>query len=150
MVRTKLRNLLNGRMADNTFRSGEKVGRPDMEQRDMQYLYREGSDLVFMDMVNYEQLHLPEDETGGKAAYLKEAQEVRIMLYNGKPLDIEIPVSIVLKVVKTEPGAKGDTVSNVTKAAELETGVVVQVPLFVNEGDQIKVDTRNGDYLGRE
>lgn len=150
MVRTKLRNILNGRTVDNTFRAGEKVGRPDMEQRDMQYLYREGEDLVFMDMVTYEQLHLADEFTGGKSAFLKEAQECRVLLYNGEPIDIEIPLSLVLRVVKTEPGAKGDTVSNVTKPAELETGVTVQVPLFINEGDMVKVDTRTREYLGRE
>ncbi|MCH5276777.1 MAG: elongation factor P [Desulfovibrionaceae bacterium] len=150
MVRTKLRNILNGRVVDNTFRSGEKVGKPDMEQRDMQFLYREGEDLVFMDMVTYEQLHLSEEFTGGKSAFLKDAQECRVLLYNGEPIDIEIPVSLVLEVTQTEPGAKGDTVSNVTKPAVLETGVTVQVPLFVNTGDKIKVDTRTREYLGRE
>ena len=150
MVRTKLRNILNGRVVDNTFRSGEKVGKPDMEQRDMQFLYREGEDLVFMDMVTYEQLHLSEAFTGGKSAFLKDAQECRVLLYNGEPIDIEIPVSLVLEVTQTEPGAKGDTVSNVTKPAVLETGVTVQVPLFVNTGDKIKVDTRTREYLGRE
>ena len=150
MIRTKLRNILNGKIIDNTFRSGEKVGRPDLEQRDMQYLYREGTDLVFMDMVSYEQLTLAEEVTDGKSDFLKEAQECRVLLYNGKPIDIEIPLSLVLKVIKTEPGAKGDTVSNVTKPAELETGVVIQVPLFVNEGDSVKVDTRSHEYLGRE
>ena len=121
MVRTKLRNILNGRVVDNTFRSGEKVGKPDMEQRDMQYLYREGSDLIFMDMTTY-----------------------------GQPIDIEVPVSLVMTVTKTEPGVKGDTVSNVTKPATLETGVVIQVPIFVNEGDRVKVDTRTREYLGRD
>lgn len=150
MVRTKLRNILNGRTVDNTFRSGEKVGRPDLEQRDMQFLYHEGEDLVFMDMVTYEQLHLEESFTSGKSEFLQEAQVCQVLLYNSKPIDIEIPVSLILTVTHTEPGAKGDTVSNVTKAATLETGVVVQVPLFVNEGDRIKVDTRTREYLGRE
>lgn len=150
MVRTKLRNILNGRMADNTFRSGEKVGRPNLETRDMQFLYREGSDLVFMDMTTYEQLTMSEESTGGKAGFLKDGQECRVQLYNDSPLDIDIPVSLVLEVVQTEPGAKGDTVSNVTKAATLETGIVIQVPIFVNEGDKVKVDTRSKEYLGRE
>ena len=150
MVRTKLRNILNSRIVDNTFRSGEKVGRPDLEQREMQFLYREGTDLVFMDLTTYEQLHMPAGVTAGKSAFLKEAHECKVLLYNGKPLDIEIPVSVVLKVVKTEPGAKGDPVSNVTKPAELETGAVVQVPIFINEGDAVKVDTRSREYLGRE
>lgn len=150
MVRTKLRNILNGRTNDNTFRAGEKVGRPDLEQRDMQYLYREGEDLIFMDMVTFEQLHLAESFTSGKSEFLKEAQECRVLLYNGEAIDIEVPLSLVLSVISTEPGAKGDTVSNVTKAATLETGVVVQVPLFVNEGDRIKIDTRTREYLGRD
>ena len=150
MVRTKLRNILTGRMADNTFRSGEKVGRPNLETRDMQFLYREGKELVFMDMTTYEQLHMSEENTGGKAGFLKDGQECRVLLYNGGPLDIDIPVSLVLEVVQTEPGAKGDTVSNVTKPATLETGIVIQVPIFVNEGDRVKVDTRSKDYLGRE
>ena len=119
MVRTKLRNILNGRVLDNTFRSGEKVERPNLESRDMQFLYHEG-------------------------------QECRVLLYNEKPLDIEIPASLVLEVTETEPGAKGDTVSNVTKPATLETGVVIQVPIFVNIGDRVKVDTRTNGYLGRE
>lgn len=150
MVRTKLRNILNGRMADNTFRAGEKVDRPNLETRDMQFLYHEGDDLIFMDLTNYEQLHMNEESTGGKAGFLKDGQECRVLLYNEKPLDIDIPVSLILEVTQTDPGAKGDTVSNVTKPATLETGMVVQVPIFVNEGDRIKVDTRTKEYLGRE
>lgn len=150
MVRTKLRNILNGRIVDNTFRSGEKVGRPDLEQREMQYLYKEGADLVFMDMVTYEQLHLEADFCGGKDRYLKEAQQVLVLLYNGKPIDIEIPLSLILEVIETEEVAKGDTVNNITKPAKLETGVVIQVPAFVKVGDKVKVNTENDEYLGRE
>ncbi len=150
MVRTKLRNILNGRVLDNTFRSGEKVDRPNLESRDMQFLYHEGENLVFMDMTTYEQIHMPEEVTDGKAGFLKDGQECRVLLYNEKPLDIEIPASLVLEVTSTEPGAKGDTVSNVTKPATLETGIVIQVPIFVNIGDRVKVDTRTKDYLGRE
>ena len=150
MVRTKLRNILNGRVLDNTFRSGEKVGKPDMETRDMQFLYHEGEQLVFMDMTTYDQMHMDAEATDGKANYLKDGQECRVLLYNEKPLDIEIPASLVLEVTETEPGAKGDTVSNVTKPATLETGVVIQVPIFVNIGDRVKVDTRTNGYLGRE
>lgn len=150
MVRTKLRNILTGRVLDNTFRSGEKVGRPNLESRDMQFLYHESTDLVFMDMTTYEQIHMAAEITGGKSGFLKDGQECRVLLYNEKPLDIEIPASLVLEVTGTEPGAKGDTVSNVTKPATLETGIVVQVPIFVNIGDRIKVDTRSNDYLGRE
>ena len=150
MVRTKLRNILNGRVLDNTFRSGEKVERPNLESRDMQFLYHEGEQLVFMDMTTYDQMHMDAEATDCKANYLKDGQECRVLLYNEKPLDIEIPASLVLEVTETEPGAKGDTVSNVTKPATLETGVVIQVPIFVNIGDRVKVDTRTNGYLGRE
>ena len=150
MVRTKLRNILNGRVLDNTFRSGEKVERPNLESRDMQFLYHEGEQLVFMDMTTYDQMHMDAEATDGKANYLKDGQECRVLLYNEKPLDIEIPASLVLEVTETEPGAKGDTVSNVTKPATLETGVVIQVPIFVNIGDRVKLDTRTNGYLGRE
>ena len=150
MVHTKLRNILNGRVLDNTFRSGEKVERPNLESRDMQFLYHEGEQLVFMDMTTYDQMHMDAEATDGKANYLKDGQECRVLLYNEKPLDIEIPASLVLEVTETEPGAKGDTVSNVTKPATLETGVVIQVPIFVNIGDRVKVDTRTNGYLGRE
>ena len=142
MVRTKLRNILNGRVVDNTFRSGEKVERPNLESRDMQFLYHEGDQLVFMDM--------DEGSTGGKAGFLKDGQECRVLLYNEKPLDIDIPASLIMEVIDTEPGAKGDTVSNVTKPARLETGISIQVPIFVNTGDRVKVDTRTKEYLGRE
>ena len=150
MVRTKLRNFLTGRLQDITFRSGEKVGKPDLEVREMQYLYREGDDLVFMDMTSYEQLHVKEEATDGKAGYLKESQIVQVLLYKGEPLDIELPPSLVFEVINTDPGAKGDTVSNVTKPATLETGIVIQVPIFINTGDRVKVDTRSASYLGRE
>lgn len=150
MVRTRLRNILTGRMQDITFRSGDKVDKPDLETRDMQFLYREGDDLVFMDLTTYEQLNMAAASCGGKEGFLKDAQECRVLLYQGKPLDIDIPASLILEVTETEPGAKGDTVSNVTKPARLETGLVVQVPIFVNTGDRIKVDTRSREYLGRE
>lgn len=150
MVRSKLRNILTGRMQDITFRAGEKVERPDLEVREMQYLYREDADLVFMDLTSYEQLQIPIDSTDGKAGYLKESQLVQVLLYQGKPLDLDLPPSAVFAVTETEPGVKGDTVSNVTKPATLETGIVIQVPIFVNIGDKVKVDTRSGSYLGRE
>ena len=150
MVRTKLRNFLTGRIQDITFRSGEKVGKPDLEMREMQYLYREGDALVFMDMTSYEQLYIKEEATDGKAGYLKESQIVQVLLYKGEPLDIELPPSLILEVTDTDPGAKGDTVSNVTKPATLETGIVIQAPIFINIGDRVKVDTRSASYLGRE
>lgn len=116
----------------------------------MQFLYHQDSELVFMDMTTYEQLEMAAEITGGKDAFLKDGQQCRVLLYKGKPLDIDIPLSLVLEVTETETAAKGDTVSNVTKPATLETGVVVQVPSFVNVGDRIKVDTRTKEYLGRE
>ncbi len=150
MVRTKLRNILNGRVVENTFRSGEKVDKPNLETRDMQFLYHEGEDLIFMDLTTYEQLNMSAEVTDGKSAFLKDGQECRVQMYNERPIDIDIPVTLVLEVVQTEPGAKGDTVSNVTKPATLETGVVIQVPIFVNLHDRVKVDTRTKEYLGRE
>ncbi|GAB7080605.1 elongation factor P [Megalodesulfovibrio paquesii] len=150
MVRTKLRNLLNGRVVDNTFRSGEKVGKADTETRTLQFLYKDGDGFAFMDLTDYEQSHVTDEQTGGKGGYLKEGQEVKVLMYKGQPIDIDMPASVVLQVVETEPGVKGDTVSNTTKPATLETGLQVQVPLFVNQGDRIKVDTRSGGYLGRE
>ncbi|MDR1490028.1 MAG: elongation factor P [Desulfovibrio sp.] len=150
MVRTKLRNFLNGRVQDITFRSGEKVEKPDLEAREMQFLYRESDELIFMDLTSYEQMHIKGDAAAGKAGYLKESQVVQVLLYNGEPLDIELPAALVFEVTETEPGVKGDTVSNVTKPATLETGLVIQVPIFVNKGDRLKVDTRSGAYLGRE
>ena len=150
MVRTKLRNILTGRVEAITFRSGDKVGKPDIETRDMQYLYKDGEDLVFMDMTTYEQIQMPAASTAGKSDFLKDGQECRVMLCQGRPLDIDIPMSVVLEVTDTEPGAKGDTVSNVTKAATLESGAVIQVPIFVNVGDRVKVNTGTKEYLGRE
>ncbi len=149
-VRTKLRNLLNGKIIDPTFQSGDKVGKPDLEQRSMQFLYREGTELVFMDLTTYETINLPAEDTDGKADFLLDSQECRVLLFNGQPIDIEIPISLVMTVTQTEPGIKGDTVSNVTKPATLETGVVIQVPIFINEGDRVKVDTRTREYLGRD
>ncbi|XPV77908.1 MAG: elongation factor P [Desulfovibrio sp.] len=150
MVRTKLKNMLNGRVTDNTFRSGEKVGKPDLASTDMQYQYNEGDNLVFMDMESYEQMYVNKDNVGEKVGYIKEGDTVSVLLYNGELLDLELPASVVLAVKSTEPGVQGDRVSNATKPATLETGKLVQVPLFINEGEMVKIDTRSGDYLGRE
>ncbi|SIN78593.1 elongation factor P [Halodesulfovibrio marinisediminis] len=150
MIRTKLRNLLTGRVVDNTFRSGEKVGRPDIEHSAMQYLYMEGDNLVLMDLSSYEQHYMSTEKSDGAENFLKDGQEVKVMLYNGEPLTLELPAALVFEVTHTEPGAKGDTVSNVTKPATIETGLEVNVPLFINIGDKIKIDTRTREYLGRE
>lgn len=148
-IRTKLKNVLTGRVVDQTFRSGEKVGKPDMKTQNMQYLYRDGEDFVFMDMVSFEQVNVNAETLGDKAGYLKDGQEIQVLLYNGRVIDIDLPASMELEVVETEPGVQGDRVSNATKPATLATGIVVQVPLFINEGEIIKVDTRSGEYLGR-
>lgn len=149
-VRTKLKNLNTGRVMENTFRSGEKVGKPDMSTQEVQYLYRDADNFVFMDMVTYEQMEVPAENIGEKGGFLKESQTIKVLMYNGQLLDLDLPASVVLQVNETEPGIQGDRVSGATKPATLETGVVVQVPLFINVGDTIKVDTRTGDYQGRE
>ncbi len=150
MIRTKLRGLLNGRVIDKTFRSGEKVEKPDLGTTDMQYLYKEGSEYIFMDMESYEQVHVSEENVGEKGGFLKEADTVPVLLYKGELIDIELPSSVYLVVSHTEPGVQGDRVSNATKPATLETGLLVQVPLFIDIGTRIKVDTRTCEYLGRE
>jgi len=149
-IRTKLKNMINGRVVENTFRSGEKMVKPDLESKEMQYLYREGQGYVFMDMETYEQLHVENEHLGEKGGYLKDGMELKMLLYKGMPLDVDLPASVVLAVTDTEPGVKGDTVSGASKPAVVETGITVNVPLFVNIGDKIKVDTRTGDYIGRE
>ena len=150
IVRTKLRNLNTGRIQDHTFRSGEKVARADVEMREMQFLYQEGDDLVIMDLSTYEQLSFPAADTDGKSDFCKDGEKVFVLLYNGRPIDLDIPATGVFEVTHTDPGLKGDTVSSVTKPATIETGATVQVPLFINTGDKIKVDTRSRAYLSRE
>ncbi len=149
-VRTKLKNMLTGGAVDQTFRSGEKVAKPDMETRDMQYLYHDGSGYVFMDMGTYEQINIPDEAMGDKGGFLMDGQTVKTLFYNGQPLDIDLPAAVVLRVTETEPGIKGDTVSGASKPATLETGLVINVPLFINQEDMVKVDTRTKEYLGRE
>lgn len=148
-IRTKLKNMLNGRVVENTFRSGEKMEKPDMENTEVQYLYKDGAGFVFMDMGSYEQFTVDAEQMGPKGGYLLDGMELTMLLYKGKALDVDLPTSVVLEVTHTEPGIKGDTVSGSTKPATLQTGITVNVPLFVNEGEKVKVDTRTGDYLGR-
>jgi translation elongation factor P len=149
-VRTKLKHILTGRVVDETFRSGEKVGRPDIAVQDMQFLYREGSDYVFMDLETYEQKNIPEAQVGEKGGYVKEGETVKVLLYNGQLFDMDLPASVVMTVVETEPGVQGDRVTGASKPAKLETGITVSVPLFIAQGERIKVDTRTGEYLSRE
>ena len=148
-VRTKLRNLYTGANIEKTFRAGEKVDQAILETKKMQFLYKDGSDFVIMDASTYEQYHLNEGFIGDDALFMKENMQVSMLLHNEKPIGLEIPVAVVLKIVKTEPGFKGNTVTGSSKPATLETGGVVQVPLFVDEGTNIKIDTRTKAYIER-
>lgn len=149
-VRTKLKNFKTGAVVERTFRADEKVGLAIVERREMQYLYREGDGFVFMDGETYEQLPIPPDVLGDGSRYLVEGANAIIALHEGTPIGVELPTAVVLAVTQTDPGVKGDRVSGALKPATLETGLTVQVPLFVETGDRLKVDTRTGDYLTRE
>ncbi len=148
-VRTTLKSLLTGRVLQPTFKSGDKVGKPDIEEKEMQYLYKQGDDFYFMDTKSYEQTFLNEGVLGEAKNFLKENINASVLFYNGKPIGVTLPNAVDLKVVKCDPGVRGDTVSGATKPATLETGYVVNVPLFINEGDVLKIDTRSGEYLTR-
>jgi elongation factor P len=147
-VRTKLKHMRLGRVIDNTFRAGEKVELVDFEEKRMQYLYRDDR-YHFMDLDTYDQISLSAEEVGDAREFLKENIEVEILFINESPVTVELPNFIELQIVKTDPGIRGDTASGGSKPATLESGAVIQVPLFLNEGDVVKVDTRSGDYLGR-
>lgn len=148
-VRTRIKNMMTGAVIDRTFKSGEKLEKADTEERTMQYLYPDGDGRVFMDTQSYEQLTLSNDQLGENALYLLDGTEVDIMLFEGRPIGVTPPTFVELKVTETEPGFKGDTSSNTTKPATLETGLTVNVPLFVNAGDKLKIDTRTGSYVER-
>ena len=148
-VRTKLKNVLSGKVVDKTFNAGTKVDTATVDKRDMQYLYKDGSDFVFMDSHTYDQIHVPADVVGGAANFLLENQEVIVAMHEGTPLYVELPASVVLEITYTEPGLQGDRSTGGTKPATLETGYEIQVPLFLETGTRVKVDTRTGDYLGR-
>jgi elongation factor P len=147
-VRTKLKHMRLGRVIDNTFRAGEKVELVDFEEKRMQYLYHDDR-YHFMDLETYDQISLSAEEVGDAREFLKENIEVEILFINESPVTVELPNFIELQIVKTDPGIRGDTASGGSKPATLESGAVIQVPLFLNEGDVVKVDTRSGDYLGR-
>jgi elongation factor P len=149
-VRTKLRNVKTGAVIDRTFNAGVNVGLAIVERKDMQYLYLDGDDFVFMDTDTYDQHHVPRAIVGDMASYLTEGSTALVAMYEGNAISVELPASVVLRVIKTDPGVKGDRVSGALKRATLETGLVVQVPLFVEENDHLKVDTRSGEYLTRE
>jgi len=148
-VRTKLRNLKSGNVFDRTFNAGIRVEQAILEKRDMQFLYKDGEDFVFMDTDSYDQMTVAPVALGDAAEYLVESAVAIIATFNGDIVSVEIPASVELNVVDTEPGVQGDRVSGARKPATLQTGKVVQVPLFVNVGDRIKVDTRSGDYVTR-
>jgi elongation factor P len=148
-VRTKLKNARTGAVVDKTFRADEKVERAIIDKREMQFLYREGDDAVFMDTETYDQLHVPPAALGEAAGYLVEANSAILLMYGTEIVGVELPAAVELKVSDTEPGVQGDRVSGARKPATLETGLVVQVPLFVEVGDAVKVDTRSGEYLTR-
>jgi elongation factor P len=148
-VRTKLKNLDSGAVVDETFRAGEKFSRVHTEVKQVQFLYDDGNEAHFMDETTYEQFALAHAEVADELAFMQPSASVQILAVNGKPAGIQLPASVELTVTQTEPGVKGDTVSNVTKPATLETGAVVQVPLFVNLGDRVKVDPRDGRYISR-
>ena len=148
-VRSTLKNLKTGKVLDNTFRAGEGIEIVRVERRKYQYLYREGNFLVCMDNDTYEQINIPMEFFGDGVDYLKESEEVDILFNGEEIINVEIPIFVNLKVVETEPGFKGDTATGATKPAKLETGATVNVPLFINEGDLLKIDTRVGGYVER-
>lgn len=148
-VRTRIRNLISGRTIDKTFKSGDVVGKPDVEEREMEYLYREGDNYNFMDNKNYEQTFLTAEQMGDAKNFIKDNTTTHIMFFNGKAIGVTLPNAMDLRVAKCDPGVRGDTVSGATKPAELETGYSVNVPLFINEGDLLRIDTRTGEYLTR-
>ena len=148
-VRTKLKNVVSGKTVDKTYNAGVKVETATVDRRDATYLYRDGTDFVFMDSEDYEQHPLSETLVGDAAKFLLESMPVQIAFNNGAPLYLELPVSVELEVTHTEPGLQGDRSSAGTKPATVETGAELQVPLFINTGDRLKVDTRDGSYLGR-
>ena len=148
-VRTKLRNVRTGAVLERTFNAGIKVGLAIVERKDFQYLYPDGDDFVFMDLASYEQVQVPGSIMGSASDYLTEGGTAQVAMHEGVPISVDLPASLVLSITATDPGVKGDTRTGALKPATLETGVVVQVPLFVEEGERIKVDTRSGQYMER-
>ena len=148
-VRTKLKNVRSGAVIERTYRADEKLEQAIIDKRDMQFLYRDGADFVFMDTTSYEQMTASPASLGDAPNYLKEGDAANLQMYNGEIVGVDLPAAVELTVTETEPGIQGDRVSGARKPATLQTGLVVQVPLFVNPGDRIKVDTRSGEYITR-
>jgi elongation factor P len=149
VMRTKLKNVASGALVERTFRADEKVDQAVVDKREMSYLYHDGTHYVFMDSQTYDQLSVEEDEIGENKNWLTEGQVATLSLYEGRPVAVELPASVELKIEHTDPGVKGDRVSGAMKPATLSTGVTVQVPLFIESGESIRVDTRTGEYLTR-
>lgn len=148
-VRTKMKQVLTGKVVEKTFNAGVKVEVAVVEKRDMQYLYKDGSDYVFMDTASYDQITISNATVGDAANYMLENAEVIVAMHEGNPLYVELPASVALEITYTEPGIQGDRSSGGTKPATLETGIDIQVPLFIKQGEKVLVDTRDGSYLGR-
>ncbi len=148
-VRTKLKNVRTGAVLDRTYRADEKLEQAIIDKREMQYLYRDGQQYVFMDNITYDQLHVDDAALGAATRYLKEGDSAVLQMYRSEIVGVDLPAAVELAITDTEPGFAGDRVSGARKPATLETGITVQVPLFVNSGDRIKVDTRTGEYLTR-
>ena len=148
-VRTKIKNLLNGKSVDKTFRSGEKVKEADVEEKTMQYLYKDGDNYIFMDTRDYDQIPITDEVIGDCAKFLLENAEVDVLFWKGNPVNIVLPSFVEITIRQSDPGVKGDTSSGATKPATLETGAVIQVPLFLKEGEKVRVDTRTGEYCER-
>lgn len=148
-VRTKIKNLETGQVLEQTFRAGTKVDKPDLEQKFVQYSYQEGEQYVFMDTQTYDQVYVTGDYLGDAVNYLIPDIEVQLLYYKGRPIGVDLPTSIVMTVAATEPGMRGDTATGATKPATMETGLVVAVPLFIEEGQRLKIDTRTGEYIER-
>ena len=148
-VRTKLKNVRSGAVLDRTYRADEKLEQAIIDKREMQYLYRDGQQYVFMDNTTYDQLHVDDTALGDATKYLKEGDSAVLQMYKNDIVGVDLPAAVELSITETEPGMQGDRVSGARKPATLETGITVQVPLFVNPGDRIKVDTRTGEYLTR-
>lgn len=149
VTRTRVRNLRTGQVLDQTFKSGEKVGRPDLDERTMQYLYSDSNGFHFMDTENFEQVSLGADEVGDARLYLLENAKIKVLNFQGKPIAVDIDTFVELKVVETQPGIRGDTATGGSKPAKMETGLVVTVPFHINEGDILRIDTRDGQYQDR-
>lgn len=148
-VRTKLKNVLSGKVVDRTFNAGVRVETANVDKRDMQYLYRDADDYVFMDMDTFDQINVPQAVVGENDKWMLENQKAIVALHDGNALYIELPVTVELEVTYTEPGMQGDRATGGTKPATVETGAEIQVPLFITQGERVKVDTRDGSYLGR-